>query len=83
VTRKDDFFMDSKLSEGSVGTTKASNGKANCYVVSVLHQNVQSFKNKVLELDVLLQAELSYVNILQNIGKKSSKLVTLVTIYIS
>jgi hypothetical protein len=34
------------------------------YVKSVFHQNVQSLKNKVLEVDVLLQTELSYVNVL-------------------
>jgi hypothetical protein len=53
--------MDSKLSEGSVRKTKVLNGKANyCYVVSVLHQNDESLKNKMLYLD----AELSSVNVL-------------------
>jgi hypothetical protein len=33
-------------------------------VVAVLHQNVQSLKSKMLELDVLLQDELRYVNVL-------------------
>jgi hypothetical protein len=32
--------------------------------ISVLHQNVQSLNNKVLELEVLLQSELQYVDVL-------------------
>jgi hypothetical protein len=57
--------MDNKLSKGSVNKIKVFNEKASPrHVVSALHQNVQSLKNKVLELDTLLQTELSYVNVL-------------------
>jgi hypothetical protein len=50
------FFMDIKSYKGSVKKTKTFNGNINqCQIVSVLHQNVQSLKSKLLELDVLLQ----------------------------
>jgi hypothetical protein len=57
--------MDNKSSEGSVNRINAFNKKtSHCHVESVLHQNVQSLKKRVLELDALLQTELSYVNVL-------------------
>jgi hypothetical protein len=45
------------------------------HVVSILHQNVQSLSNKLLELPVLLEFDLEKFMfcVLQNTGKRNSK----------
>jgi hypothetical protein len=56
--------MDSRPYKRSAIKTKICNRKVQRpHKISDLHQNVQSLNNKVLELDVLLQSGLQYVDV--------------------
>jgi hypothetical protein len=57
--------MDSRPYKRSAIKTKVCNWKdQRPHKISVLHQNVQSLNNKLLEVEVILQSELQYVDVL-------------------
>jgi len=64
VTRRDDFLWTatSKKSQGRKGGEMKQKPKPD--VVSVFDHNVQSINNELLELNILLQSELTDVDVL-------------------
>jgi hypothetical protein len=65
VTRRDDFFLWTVTSKNSQSRKGRENGKKpKPNMLSILHNNVQSINNKLLELNILLQSELVDVDVL-------------------
>jgi hypothetical protein len=65
TTRKDDFFMDRHHQNETRSVIMGDDNKhLKGPQIVILHHNVQSLKNKLLELTVLLQSDLKHVDIL-------------------